>query len=190
MTPKDYAILAQKCYTDPPTFGREDSAARAVVYGDVEAFPGTNNLACVRTDIEIESVGVPGMGRLHQGFWNAYQSLASQLADRCPKGVTGHSEGGALAVIRAAALCLAGTPPKELRVFEPPRVSQDDTLRKLFIAHGVDVLFTRKGNDIVPMFPNLPDIWQHSADLTPIGKAIHWFDNVDDHAMQGVIDAL
>ena len=190
MTPKDYAQLALKCYTDTPTDGVEDSAARCVVYGDVEAFPGTNNLACWLADLSAEAVHVNGFGRLHEGFWRSYKVISPLLAKNTPDVCVGHSEGAALAILRAAYLCLQGTPPKAVYAFEPPRVTCDSNLAKLFAAHGVQVNLYWHGNDVVPMVPRLLEDWQHPAPMIRFGKASEPWPNVADHLMAGIIADL
>lgn len=185
----DFAILANRVYSDKPQFGSEDSASRAVVYNDnTPAFPGTNNIACWLADLNFDTKKVEGMGEVHEGFHDAYSALAPQLmALTGTKYVTGHSEGAALALMHAADLCLAGRPPVAVYAFEPPRVSVDDTLAKLFQAHSVKLILTNHGNDVVPMVPRAVGDWRHPGELLPIPGAKHWFPNVDDHMMDGVI---
>lgn len=193
MTPADYARLAARAYSTPPTVGREDSAARAVDFGQgVVGFPGTNNLACWLADLDAGTTYVPGLGKLHSGFWCAFDTLlAEPLMRRTDVEITlGHSEGAALALLYAAALCQAGKPPKAVYAFEPPRVSADGTLAALFAAHGVQLLLTQNGEDIVPMVPRVLDDWQHPAPLTRIGRAKFPFPNVDDHMIDRVVAAL
>lgn len=189
-----YAELARAAYNTAPTIGREDSAARAILTktedGPVVSFPGTNNLACWLADLEAKVTHVDGLGEVHEGFWEAYSEIAPSLAILSPTVTVGHSEGAALAILYAAALCLAGKPPRAIFAFEPPRVSADPTLRALLIAHGVDIRLYRNGNDIVPMIPRIFNDWQHPAPLIAIGEANHPFPNVDDHSIDRVIEAL
>lgn len=192
MTPADYARLAARAYADPPTIGHACSAARAVDFGGgVVGFPGTNNLACWLADLDVRTVDVLGMGKLHAGFWDAFQEIAEPLMARIDVEVTvGHSEGAALAILYAAQLCIAGKPPREVYAFEPPRVSADGTLAALFAAHGVKLMLTRNGEDIVPMVPRLMQPWQHAAPLLQVGQAELPFPNVNDHSIDRVVGAL
>lgn len=192
MTPADYALLAARAYTEQPTIGLESSAARAVDFGGgVVGFPGTNNLACWLADLDATIDDVPGMGRLHAGFWRAFQSISEPLLARLDVEVTvGHSEGAALAILYAAQLCIAGKPPKAVYAFEPPRVSADGTLAALFATHGVELMLTQNGNDVVPDVPRLCSPWQHPAPLQRIGSAALPFPNVDDHLIAHVVVAL
>lgn len=192
MKPADYALLAARAYSEPPTYGLACSAARAVDFGSgVVGFPGTNNLACWLADLDAEVVDVPGMGRLHAGFWRAFQSILDPLMAKLDVQVcVGHSEGAALALLYAAQLCIAGKPPREVYAFEPPRVSACGTLAALFAARGVSLMLTQCGNDVVPDVPRLLQPWQHAAPLHQIGRPALPFPNVEDHLMGRVLAAL
>ena len=192
MTPHDYALLAQQAYSSAPTIGKEDGAARAVVFPDgVVGFPGTDNLECWLADLNALAIDVPGMGRLHEGFWGAFKEISAPLLALDGVTVTlGHSEGAALALLYAAQLCLAGKPPREVYAFEPPRVSADGVLAALFKAHGVQLHLYRNGNDIVPLVPRLLEDWRHPGELASIGTASEPFPNTTDHEMVRVIAAL
>lgn len=192
MTPADYALLAARAYSEPPTIGLPCSAARAVVFDTgVVGFPGTNNLACWLADLDATAVDVPGLGRLHHGFWKAFQQIEGPLMALIGVEATvGHSEGAALAILYAAQLCIAGKPPKAVYAFEPPRLSACGTLAALFAAHGVELMLTQNGNDVVPDVPRLLEPWQHPAPLQRIGRAALPFPNVDDHLIAHVVVAL
>lgn len=189
-TPLDYALLAQRAYSTPPLIGLEASAARAIVDGAAVAFPGTNNnVACWLADLDVELAIVTGLGALHAGFWRAYSSIATPLmASPTPKVTVGHSEGAALAILYAAALCQAGRAPRAVYAFEPPHVSADGTLAALFAGHGVQLGLYRNGGGVVPLVPRLLHPWQHPASLTDIGKVAP--PNVEDHFIERVIEAL
>lgn len=186
------AQLAQRTYTDRPTYGAEDGAGRAVVYGEtVVGFPGSNNVACWLADLDAIAEHVLGMGLVHSGFWSAFQEIAKPLMElRAVDVVLGHSEGAALALIYAAQLCIAGKPPRAVFAFEPPRISADGTIASILKAHGVQLLLTQNGEDVVPMIPRLLENWQHPAPLTKIGKASDPFPNIADHMMGSVIASL
>jgi len=191
MTPRDRALLAQRAYFTPPQIGEASGAARAIVEGDAVAFPGTNNLACWLADLDVAVEVVPGLGALHAGFWRAFSSIQGALLALPPPAVTvGHSEGAALAILFAAVLCVAGTPPREVYAFEPPRVSADATLAALFQAHGVQMHLYRNGGDVVPLVPRLLHPWQHSSPLREIGNPPLIDPNVEDHFIERVIAAL
>ena len=191
-----YALLSESAYTSKPTFGDEDSASRAIVSatddGQCVSFPGTDNAACFLADLDIETISVGGLGTIHSGFYEAFLPLKAQLMLCEPSVVTGHSLGAALAILYAAELCLAGTPPKAVLAFEPPRVSIDNTLTELFAAHSVKLLLTWYGEDIVPCIPRVLHDWQHPAPLTRLGHT--WEEdmpipipNIEDHAIGNLV---
>jgi hypothetical protein len=191
MTPLEAARLANRAYTDKPTFGKADGSGRAVVYDRAVAFPGTDNVATFLADLDTLARRVQGLGLVHCGFMDAWQEVAPQvLALPSVDIVIGHSLGAAMAILCAANLCLAGKPPKVLYAFEAPRASQDDAIAKILKANGVDVHIYRTGMDVVTDVPRLLGNWQHAVPLTAIGKAKHPFPNVEDHMMVNVIAAL
>jgi predicted lipase len=189
-----YALLAKAAYSTAPTIGREDGAARAIISdtddGQVISFPGTNNIATWLADLNVDTVNVIGLGELHEGFWDAFNDIRSPLMQNSPAVTCGHSEGAALALIYAAALCFIGKPPKAVYAFEPPRISCDPTIKALFVEHGVQVYLYQNGNDIVPDVPRLIHDWQHPGQLIRIGEASEPFPNVTDHMIDNVIGAL
>lgn len=190
-----YARLALAAYTSQPTIGRPESASRAILNwtddGRVLAIPGTNNTACIIADVDCEVIEVNGLGKLHKGFYDASMEIWESVLIAKPVVLTAHSEGSGISLISAGKLCLAGFPPKFIYAFAPPRVSIDPILGQLLAAHGVKVFLFRKGKDIVPVLPpDLLDPWQQPAPLISVGTPSHPFDNIDDHAMQGYVDAL
>jgi predicted lipase len=196
MTPKDYAMLAQRAYTNPPQIGVESSSARAIIEvsddGLAVAFPGTNNLACWLADLDIETIYVIGQGLLHAGFYRSLLDIREQLVEAIhdvPVTLVGHSEGAALAILAGAHLCQIKIPPKAIYAFEPPRVSADSALARLFQSSGVELRLYRNGGDVVPLVPRLTHAWQHCADLTQIGS-LDLIPNVEDHMIDKVIAAL
>lgn len=167
-TALQYAQLCARAYDDPPTYGAADSAGRAHVYDGVVAFRGTDNPASLLADIDILTTPTPGLGTLHAGFWGAWLPLEAQLMALKPQVITGHSEGGALAVIYAGMLCLAGKPPSAVYCFEPPRVSMDDTLHQVLDKAGVMVWASCNVIDPVPWVPagfRFPSEYAHIGDI-------------------------
>lgn len=191
MTPRDYALMAQRAYDTPPQIGVESSAARAIVEGNAVAFPGSNNIACWLADLDVNVIFVPGMGGLHAGFWRALQSIRDPLLALPSTEVTvGHSEGAALAILFAALLCKLGKPPKAVYGFEPPRVSIDPVLSVVLNTNGVKVNLYRNGEDVVPLVPRILHPWQHPAPIIAIGHASLPVPNVEDHKLGKVVEAL
>jgi len=192
VTPRDFALIAREAYTAAPDIGRADSASRAIVRhtdaGLVVAFPGTDNAACWVADLDALTVDVPGVGAVHRGFWGAWQAIAPEVTAAIgadPVTLVGHSLGGAIAILAAVSLTLAGRPPAAVFGFEPPRVSPGIGVRAL-LARGPVGLY-KKGNDVVP---DLPLGWNHAALLTHIGVPLLPVPNVEDHAIARVAAAL
>jgi triacylglycerol lipase len=124
------------------------------------------------------------MGSVHSGFVDAWEAIAAQvvaaIGDK-PVTLVGHSLGGSLALICAAALTLAGKPPVAVWAFEPARVSYDLTLRNLLAK--VALHLWRNGSDPVP---NLPLGGMHPGLLNHIGKPAGVLPIVADHLLPAV----
>lgn len=192
LTARDYALLAQEAYTAPPDIGKADSASRAIVRetaaGLVVAFRGSDNADSWLTDFDIETIGVPGSGKFHAGFWRAWQAISIDVLAAIngrPVTFVGHSLGAALCIAAALDTTISGNPPVAVYGFEPPRVSPDMSARVAL--RGVDVRLTRTGLDIVP---TVPLDWRHAAMLIRIGKPALPIPNVIDHEIGRVIAAL
>jgi hypothetical protein len=131
----------------------------------VVAFRGTTSRRDLRTDLQtrfnVSTADVAGRSTsvaVHSGFYHAYSKLASQLEKRLaeipnkPIYLTGHSLGGALALVASAAL--AGRPEFGDRIaavytFGAPRVGKR-TFSEIVKAPHYRVV--NKG-DIVPLVP-------------------------------------
>jgi hypothetical protein len=191
ITPYDWAQIANRTYSDQPDFGKADGAGRACVYaqGQVVDFPGSDDTSCWEHDFEAIPLAVPGLGRVHEGIYTAWQEVAQGVMDlQGVQGLVGHSEGAAIALLAAGAMCLAGKPPLVVWAWEPPRVSCDAVLRALLAKNNVTVHVMHHGNDLVP---DVPDIvlmdWQHPAPEHRFGKAAYPFPNISDHLMPGIL---
>jgi predicted lipase len=187
-----YALLSQEAYSAKPDIGDADSASRAIVRqteaGLVIAFRGSDNVDSWLTDFDVETVDVPGAGKFHCGFWNAWQAIATDVLaeiDGQPVTFVGHSLGAALALTAALDATISGNPPAAVYGFEPPRVSPDMSAR-VALRH-VDVRLYRNGLDLVP---TLPLDWRHAATLIRIGQPALPIVNVIDHEIGRVVSAL
>ncbi|HEX8894391.1 MAG TPA: lipase family protein [Terriglobales bacterium] len=192
MNAHDYALIAQEAYSAKPDIGDADSASRAIVRhtaaGLVIAFPGTDNIDCWGADFDLEPVDVPGAGKVHGGFWRAWEAIKVPVLaaiNGSPVTLVGHSLGAAISICAAAEMTISGNPPAAVFGFEPPRVSPDISIRTLLAK--VPVHLYRNGNDIVP---DVPPGWNHAGLLTHIGKPALPWPNVRDHAIARVIEAL
>ena len=190
-----YADWAEQAYSVVPDIGAVDSASRGIVRttedGAVVVFRGSDDLASWLADLDACAEAVVGMGNVHSGFWAALNENLPALMARNADVIAGHSLGGALAILLAARMCVAGTPPKAVFCFEPPKVSTDSVIAKLLAAHGVAVHLFRNGNDLVTQVPDLLfETWQHPAKLIAIGTPSLPIDNVVDHEVARVIEAV
>lgn len=192
MNAHDYALLAQEAYDAKPDIGSAPGPSCAIVRKTVDglviAFPGTDSFSDLLADFDVTPTPVPGLGRIHQGFWKAWSAIASQVqssAGDAPVTFVGHSLGAALAVIAGASRVLAGKPVKAVFGFEPPRVSPEPKIANVLVK--TPVFLFKCGNDAVC---DVPPLWPQSAKLIGIGTAVYPFPNLRDHALARVISAL
>lgn len=97
----------------------------------VLAFRGTQpSIKDVLTDVKADLVSAPGGGRIHRGFLEAYQKIADQIEaalssyKKLPLYITGHSLGGALALV--ATRYLGSDSTGATYTYGCPRVADDD----------------------------------------------------------------
>jgi fermentation-respiration switch protein FrsA (DUF1100 family) len=150
----------------------------------VVAFRGTvpSSWADWLRDFEAWPVRHEGMGWCHRGFldggmdlWPALQPL---IAGRRVI-LTGHSLGGALAIITAGLMTLAGNPPEALVTFGAPRVG-GSALRQLLAP--IPIRQYRNGNDPVP---DVPLLYEHvRLPLIEVGHP-DLFDPLECHSCTG-----
>jgi triacylglycerol lipase len=193
MTPHDFALLAQAAYDDAPDIGVSKEASCAIVRdvdaGRVIAFPGTDSVADLLTDFNIDSASAPMIGPLHDGFWTAYARIKPAiLAAAAGHKIifVGHSLGAALAEVAAADFVANGNAVEAVYAFAPPRISPRSMVAH--ILRDTQVNQYRKGNDIVP---TVPPLWFHgSMSMVQIGTPAWPFPNLKDHELAGYIAAL
>ena len=193
-----YALMAQEAYSAKPDIGIENTASRAIVRGNAIAFPGTNNIACALADMQFDVIQTMSLGRLHKGFWDAYLAIATDLLKQSPEIIVGHSLGGALALIYGGALCILGTAPKFIYAFEPPMVSVDSILGDVLKAHGVQVVLTHNGHDLIPEEPNIIYDWKQPGPMLELCKTEYPYPhispdpilNITDHLIENVIKSI
>ncbi|WP_320171866.1 lipase family protein [Maridesulfovibrio sp.] len=103
----------------------------------VIVFRGTepNSIADLKSDIKANLVDAPDGGRVHNGFLKAYEKVADLLnedikkADGLPVYITGHSLGGALALV--ATRYLGSDSVGATYTFGGPRVGDDNFFKKI-----------------------------------------------------------
>jgi hypothetical protein len=117
-------------------------------------------------DFEAIPLGVPGIpGLVHQGIWNALETLwpqvVAEIAARQAAGggglpivLTGHSKGGGMAHLAAMRLSLAGTAPPQVITYAAPRIG-DQAFAEAY-EQQVAAIRYEYSDDIVPHLPPDP----------------------------------
>ena len=146
----------------------------------VLAFRGTepHKLRDWRTDLRARPRAVPGLGRVHGGFWQALEGIWPQLRENLrpgePLALTGHSLGGALAMLAAARLLRDGHPVRQVITFGAPRAGDSAFVRSLDAANAVRVV---RAFDLVPHLPPAGPLlgYRHAGHLLYIdANGVHW----------------
>jgi alpha-beta hydrolase superfamily lysophospholipase len=188
-TAAELAGLSAAAYSSPGTWSV--GCQRAVLTGDVIAFRGTvpSSIGDWLCDFDAVPVEDQHLGTCHQGFLDGvHELLPFILKDtdpHTPLVITGHSLGGALAVLSAAMLVAMGRPVAGLTTFGAPRAA-GDRVRSLLAA--VPVVQFRQGDDPVPLVPWMPGVFDHVVALTQIG--VPSLDPIDDHEIAGYAAVL
>ncbi len=124
------------------------------------AFRGTTDLRDMMTDLDIELVSGPG-GRVHEGFltalgyvWRETWKFIHTNRQKRSLWITGHSLGGALAVLATARLRLEKQEPVNgCYTFGQPRVGDRDFGRHLDEDFQSHLYRYVNNNDVVPRIP-------------------------------------
>lgn len=180
-TDRTLAGLAASAYGAPPTWRAGDVHACLTEMPDatVIAFRGTEpeSLADWVRDLEAWPMWVRGLGYCHDGFASGvlaiWPALSAGLYDRGRVILTGHSLGGALAVIAAGMLALNGTPAARLVTFGAPRAGTD---KLVGVLRATPARQYRCGDDPVP---EVPGFFEHVRPLIEVGSAS--LDPLRDH---------
>ena len=163
----------------------------------VLAFRGTADLEDVVTDTLVLPVGFPhGRGQVHEGFLTLWERLREQvLADldklppALPLTVTGHSLGGAVALLAAADLgqLYLDRPLRPIQVvtFGCPKVGNLDFALNF---QAGEVTAVRNFFDVVPWLPS----WEF---FVPTGEVQllrfgHWWTPEENHSLVNYRTAL
>lgn len=134
------------------------------------------------------SIDHPLLGRCHEGFLSGAEAILPKILPLLSAEgsivLTGHSLGGALAILTAGLLTIAGRVPARLTTFGAPRVGIGPVLGGLL--KDVPGVRFRHGDDPVPTVPGWP--YANDRDWTPVGTA--GFPRIEDHMIAGYLRAL
>jgi hypothetical protein len=145
---------------DPAT----DTHASVISHADFEviAFRGTANIRNWLTDLDFDKVPVANGIRVHHGFQKSTDAILPLIwrrlghpADCKPLIITGHSLGGALAVLAAYELQQAGYTINSVYTFASPRVGNPgwrDVYNRML---GFKTFRVAAVGDLVPLVPGI-----------------------------------
>jgi len=174
------ATASAVAYQDAPTVRCDKTDTQVVVVElpdcRIVAFRGTANLRDFITDAQFWRTPVPtsdsSQCEIHAGFFEAYASIIEELATylrglpELPLFITGHSLGGAEAVLAALELKRRKFPIVQVYTFGQPRVGNGVFKRLYEAALGQATFRVVHEEDIVARIPHLPrftDPYRHAA---------------------------
>ncbi len=151
------------------------------VIGDTIVFRGSANEQDWIRDFQALPVYVAGLGKVESGFFTGIPAVFSWVKANIkrPLRITGHSLGGAHAVLLTALMVLNNMAVLELVTFGCPRPGYA-ALRQLLADFKVPMTAYRNGADMVPRVPVAFMWWSYRSytDWMPIGSGD---DPVGDH---------
>jgi predicted lipase len=135
----------------------EEANIEVLVKGNIFAFRGTDEPKDALRDMRILPLWTRELGWCPAGFLKASRRLVNKVTSVCLERdidhkniiLTGHSLGGAVALILGALMTRDEIPPVEIVTFGAPRCG------RLKILDSVPVTQYRHGKDIVPTVPPL-----------------------------------
>lgn len=191
MSPDDRSLaeLCAAAYTSAPTWAVGDVHACRTPGDDADviAFRGTvpSNVEDWLRDFDAAPVYDNALGFVHQGFLDGASSIHQALLAGIgvkPVVLTGHSLGGALAIVTAALMRAAGKPPVALVTFGAPRVWRA-RLPSLLAKPLVPTRQYRRCGDPVP---NVPWLFNHDTlPLLMVGPPHEL--SIEQHSIAGYI---
>jgi len=180
--PYHLALIAKHSYVEKH-FETED--IEIIRDGDVFGFRGTDEWKDMITDIRFFPWYTRGLGINPAGFVRTADNVADLIEAVCWRdppdaiALTGHSLGGAIALLVGAILIVRGSVSvNQIVTFGAPRVG------RLKILTDVDVTMYRNGSDIIP---TMPFYLKHPRKNIRIGKKMS---PIKDHFMDNYVKEL
>ena len=182
------AKLCQQSYGESSLPVQTISGVVFAVVGNTIVFRGSESEQDWLRDFEASPVMHPQLGMVEDGFLKGMQDVFRWLRVSGPPTpiITGHSLGGAHAVILAALYTANDILWQELVTFGCPRPGYQ-ALRNLLRGHNMTAY--RNGNDVVPTVPRAFLWWAYRSytNWTHIGEGD---DPISDHLIENYIEAL
>lgn len=138
-------------------------------------------------DLDMCPVFDRALGFCHAGFLHGARALWAKMVSPVTENaiLTGHSMGGALALLLAGLAIGAGQTPGAVVAFGAPRAGGARLARAL---GGVKLRLYRNGRDPVPDVPYLPRVYGQPTALIALGAPAR--DPLDDHFIAAYEAAL
>lgn len=179
----DLCRIVARSYTTATWWAGEMSALYTVADGArVIAIPGTKHGEIDEwlRDFDAWPVWDRWLGVCHRGFrdgaWDLWRRSPLASVDFGGAIVTGHSLGGALAILLGAIMTVERTPPRAIVTFGAPRCASWKVRRLL---RPIAMRCYRNGDDPVPDVPWLPGVYVHPRRQIEIGTPAP--DPISDH---------
>jgi len=163
--------LSEICQESYKSSDFEEANIEVTVRGSVFAFRGTDEAKDAIRDIRILPFWTRELGWCPAGFLKASKRLVTKVTATCLEQeidhesveLTGHSLGGAVALIVGALMARDEISPRQIVTFGAPRCG------RLKILDGVPVTMYRHGKDIVPLVPP-PFLMKRHCKMLEFGK--------------------
>jgi hypothetical protein len=158
----NYSTALELCMLSQKSYSEYNGGAKNIQFHYMEhedhqtlAFAGSAEMKDFMQDADFAKVKYAGMGRVHRGFAEAFDSVKPELSivkkDK-PILITGHSLGGALATLTALHLKQSGYDVHSMYNFGSPRVG-DNEFSRTYGQAGIPSFRFVNSCDIVPNVP-------------------------------------
>lgn len=180
----DLAAIAEEAYAAPPSFHAGDVHAFYTLRAGIPVLAVRGSTRDPRDWLR-DFAALPVYSEKLRGFAHeGFLCGASDLLPSLPRDIlagavlTGHSMGGAIAILLAALLCAEGKMPRAVVTFGAPRAL---SWRIRHLVRAIPMRLYRCGDDPVPDLPWLPGVYLHPRPLIAIGSPS--LDPIADHAI-------